>query len=70
MANLTVIKQRLSEAINRSGIPQKKLAEGLGVSQSCVAHYIKGDILPSLEKFADLCAMLDEDPVYILGLEN
>lgn len=70
MANLQIIRERLSEAIKQSEISQRELAKLLGISQSCIAHYIKGDILPSLERFVDLCAELDADPAYILGFED
>jgi len=68
MANLEKMKARIKEAIKQSGISQTKLAEMLSVSPSCVAHYVKGDILPSIDKLADLCAILDVDPSYLLGL--
>lgn len=70
MSNLEVLRKRLGEAIKQSKIPQKQLGEMLGISQSCIAHYIKGDILPSLERFVDLCTALDVDPSYILGFED
>ncbi|MBD5584738.1 MAG: helix-turn-helix transcriptional regulator [Clostridia bacterium] len=70
MANLELIKSRLKEAIQQSGISQTKLAEMLSVSQSCVAHYVKGDILPRIDKFAYLCEILEVDPAYLLGLED
>ena len=38
------------------------------MSQQSVSHYVKGDKLPALDTFANLCAVLDVDPSYILGL--
>ena len=70
MVSLDVIKMRMKEAINQSGLSQTELAKRLSVTQSCIAHYIKGDSIPSLETFAVLCEVLDEDPAYILGLDN
>ena len=70
MANLDTMKARIKEAIKQSGLSQTKLAEMLSVSPSCVAHYVKGDILPSIDKLADLCSILDIDPSYLLGLED
>ena len=70
MAELKIIKARIGEAISQSGLSQTELAKRLSVTQSCVAHYIKGDSVPSLETFALLCEVLDEDPAYLLGLED
>ena len=68
MANLDKMKTRIREAIKLSNFSQSKLAEMLSVSPSCIAHYVKGDILPSIDKLADLCSILDVDPSYLLGL--
>lgn len=66
MANVELIKKRIKEAIKTSGYSQTKLAEKLSVSPSCVAHYVKGDIMPSITTFADLCSLLDLDPADLL----
>ena len=47
-----------------------KASEKLNVSQSNIAHYIRGDIMPALDTFANLCDILDVDPAYILCLED
>jgi len=70
MANIDLIKKRLKETIKQSGISQSQLSRELSLSPSCIAHYVKGDILPSVETLADLCKLLDADPAYILGLED
>jgi len=70
MADTNLIKVRLKEAIKQSGLSQTQLSKLLSLSPSCIAHYVKGDILPSIETFTDLCKVLDIDPAYILGLEN
>lgn len=68
MANIEIIKRRLRETIKQSSLTQTQLAKRLSVSPSCIAHYVKGDILPSIDKLADLCEILDVDSAYILGL--
>jgi len=68
--NQKVIKKRLKEEIKFSGLTQKQLSEKLFVSQSCIAQYIKGDTMPSLDTFANLCRIIEADPAYILGLDN
>ena len=70
METTDIIKIRIKELIKQSGVSQNELADVLNVSQSCIAHYIKGDILPSLDKFAKLCEFLDVDANYILGIKN
>ena len=65
-----LISKRVSETIKQSGLTQKELAEKIFVTQSCIAHYLKGDALPSLDTLSRLCTVLDVDPAYLLGIEN
>ena len=69
MVTLDKIKERLIESIKQSGLTQTQLAKKLHISQSTVAHYVKGDILPALDTLANLCAILDVSPAYILCFE-
>lgn len=69
MINLKQIQQRFIETIQQSDIKQTELAEKLNLTQSTIAHYIKGDILPALDTLANLCMILDVDANYILCLE-
>lgn len=66
MITIESIRQRLSEVIKQSGITQTELAKKLNVTQSTIAHYIRGDILPALDTLANLCKMLDVDTNYVL----
>ncbi len=66
MVNQEQIKERLTEVIKKSGLTQTELAVKINVGQSSIAHYIKGDILPSLETLANLCKVLNVSPEYIL----
>lgn len=70
MITIELIKERLRDAIKHSGLSQTEIAGKLSVSQSCIAHYVKGDIVPSLDTFANLCLVLGENPAYLLGLED
>jgi len=70
MITINDIKKRLIDILDRSGIKQKELAEKLAVTQSCVAHYFNGDIVPSLDTFANLCKVLDVDANYLLCLSD
>ncbi len=49
------IKRNIAEVLKSRGISQTELSRKIGVGQSAIAHYIKGDICPSLETFANLC---------------
>lgn len=66
MITLEQIWQRLAEAIKQSGITQTELARRLGVVQQTVSHYVKGDKMPALDTFANLCKVLDLDANEIL----
>lgn len=55
------ISKRLSEAIVRSGLTRKEVAEKIGVSQPTISHYVSGSKMPSLETLAILCRALDLD---------
>lgn len=69
MITLNQIRNRLIEAIKQSGMSQTALAQALNVTQSTIAHYLKGDILPALDTLANLCKLLDIDTNYILCQE-
>ena len=69
MITIEQIKVRLTEAIKQSGMKQTDLAKMQNISQSTIAHYIKGDIVPALDTFANLCKVLDIDTNYILCQE-
>lgn len=60
------IKQKIAAAIKQSGLTQTEIANRLGISQQTVSCYIKGDKMPTLDTFANLCAVLDEDANDIL----
>ncbi|MDE6442426.1 MAG: helix-turn-helix domain-containing protein [Clostridia bacterium] len=66
MISIEQIQIRLADAIKQSGLTQTAIAQQLQITQSAIAHYIKGDILPSLDTFANLCKLLEVDTNYIL----
>ena len=68
MVTIQEIQEKLKQAIKQSGLTQKVIGEKIGVKQSCIAHYIKGDRVPTLDTFANLCIILDVDPSEILGV--
>lgn len=66
MITLDQIRARLTETIKQSGMSQTEMAKKLNITQSTIAHYLKGDILPALDTLANLCKLLDVDTNYIL----
>jgi len=67
MISLEIIQQNLAAAIRQSGLTQTELGKRLGVSQQTISHYLKGDKLPALDTFANLCAIIDVNPQDILS---
>ncbi len=70
MIVLAQIHDKLAETIRQSGLTQTALAKRLGVSQQIIGQYLSGRSMPALDTFANLCAVLDVDPAYILCLTN
>lgn len=64
------IQQRLAEAIRQSGMTQTEIAAKVGIQQPTVGQYLSGRSMPALDTFANLCAVLDVDPAYILCLQD
>ncbi|MBD5632130.1 MAG: helix-turn-helix transcriptional regulator [Clostridia bacterium] len=70
MITLDTIQKRLSEEIERSNLSRATIASRINVCHQTVSHYVKGDKMPALDTFANLCIVLDVDPAYILGIKN
>ena len=67
---LEQIREKITEAIKHCGFTQSHLASLLGVSQQTVSHYLKGDKMPALDTFANLCKILDLDPAELLCIKD
>jgi len=63
------IQKKIAEAIQQSGLTQTEIARRLNISQSNISHYVKGDKMPSLDTFANLCRILDVSSDDILGIK-
>lgn len=66
MITLEHIRMKITEIIKQSGLTQTELARRLGIGQQTISHYVKGDKMPALDTFANLCAVLDLDANEIL----
>ncbi len=70
MVTIELIRYRLIEAIKLSELSQTELAKKLNVKQPTVSMYLSGKAMPALDTFANICAVLDVDPAYILGITD
>ena len=70
MVSLEQIRVRLQEAVKQSGMTQNTIAANIGVKRQQISCYIKRKKMPALDTFANLCAVLDVDPAYILCLTD
>ena len=70
MITLKDIQKRLREEIKNSNLSQKEIAEKLGINPSTVSKYVRLDKFPSIDTFANLCAVLDVSADDILGLKQ
>ncbi len=70
MVTIELIRSRLIEAIKLSELSQTELAKKLNVKQPTVSMYLLGKAMPALDTFANICAVLDVDPAYILGITD
>ncbi len=70
MITLETIQKNIIEAIRQCGMTQTAIAKELHMSQSTIAHYVRGDILPALDTLANLCAVLNLDANEILGINQ
>ena len=62
------IRQRLSEAIRQSGMTQAEIANRVGIKHQQISCYLKGQKMPALDTFANLCKVLDVSADDILGI--
>jgi DNA-binding XRE family transcriptional regulator len=63
------IMQRFGAYLADMDMTEKALADKVGIAQSTIASYKKGDRLPNLITFAQICAVLKISAAEILGLE-
>ena len=61
-----IFSERLVSA--SQGVSQASLSKMLGIGQSNVSMYLRGDCIPSLDVFRSLCIALGVKSDYLLGL--
>lgn len=67
---LEQIRARLIQAVRESGLTQIEIAKRLNINSATISHYVKGDKMPALDTFANLCKVLDLDANEILCISN
>lgn len=70
MVTIEEIQKKLLEAIKHSHLTQAELGVKIGVSQSAISHYVRGDIMPALDTLSRLCTVLDLDANEILCVQR
>lgn len=70
MIELDKIRQKIIEAIKLSGMTQTALAKRIGVCHQAIGQYLYQNVMPALDTFANLCAVLDLDANEILCIDT
>ncbi|MCH5142998.1 MAG: helix-turn-helix transcriptional regulator [Clostridiales bacterium] len=70
MIELNQIREKLQEAIKQSGITHTELAKRVGVCHQAIGQYLYQNKMPTIETFANLCAVLELDANEILCLQR
>lgn len=70
MITLEQIRNRLTETIRQSGKTQTEICQLINIKTPTMSQYLSGRAMPALDTFANLCAVLDVDPAYILCLDT
>lgn len=65
-----LFSQRIQEALQQSKYTQKEIAQILGISESNITNWKKGENLPSVDVLYRLCDLLNESADYLLGLDE
>ena len=68
MFDVKMVSGKIRDARIRKNMTQGNLAEELGVSYQAVSNWERGNSLPDLSKYEDLCRILDVSLEYLLGI--
>lgn len=64
------INEWLRQKVKERGMTQQELAEALGVSQTAVYRYLKGDIEPSIKHIKKLAKLFDTPESELLAMKG
>ena len=65
-----LIRKRLIEEIDASGLSYAEIAKQIGVNRTNISQYKNTKKLSSVETLARICGVIGADSNYILGLTN
>ena len=63
-------QERLIQELKFSKYTQKEIAQKLRISESNITNWKKGENIPSLEVFYELCLLLEVSAEYLLGIKD
>ena len=69
MVTIEDIRNKIIDAIKRSGRTYTSIAKEIGVSQQTISQYVHRGSMPALDTLANLCIALDLDANDILCIE-
>ena len=61
---------RISELLDKNGMTQRELADMVGVTETSMSRYIKGDRMPKGPIIANIALALHTTADYLLGQEG
>ena len=65
-----LIRKRLIEEIDASGMSYAKIAKMVGVNRTNISQYKNTKKLPTVETLARICEVIGADANYILGISD
>lgn len=63
---MTDREKRIRRLLIDKGLMQKELAQMVGVTQSAMSHYVKGDRMPNVMTFGKIARVLGVSMEYLL----
>ncbi len=68
MFDVRIVSMRIHDARIKKNMTQSNLADELEVSFQAVSNWERGNLLPDISKYEDLCRVLEVDLEYLLGI--
>lgn len=66
-----MVRKRIKDYINKYGISQRELADGVGMSPGSISMLLNGKLNMKVDRYLDICAYLGVDPAkFMRGLST
>lgn len=62
--------ERLKQARNLKNLSQQAIADMLGITRGCYAHYEQGSREPTINLIKSICEILDISADYLIGITD